>query len=449
MSVINRMLEDLEQRQGHPEGGRRDELPPGSMAGQGEGRGRLLLVAVAFGVGLVVLVVGALAWRTAGDLSLPLPEQNVDTRTPQAQQESAEKVAENDPAVPEAASASRQETGAPPEGAVLRETDTLIKPYGARIAMSFDRPLEDLPIVRHDNRRTDFWLPGTRLDGNTLAFLAGLDQAGQVESTRGADGTSLSIEPAEGTRLDVEADRHGIVLAFTSSRSSSVAAPREASSSMDSKEEPGEETKDRGTSPSPKVEEGGRASRTEQTEQEPSPEKTDGSGETESDDTPPSMGIRPASASLRQQVREHIAQGDIAGARERLESALSRDSSRQDLWRLLAKLDMQEGQDGQAVERLAALARPEPATLALLGLAARRAGQPDVAVRAYGGALEARPHRADWWAGLGIAMESVGRPDGAGSAYRRAVGEGGLSDELGAYVRQRLGALGGAAPGSG
>jgi hypothetical protein len=447
MSVINRMLEDLDRRQERPDGGRRDEFPPGPITGRGEGRGRLPIIAVAFGAGLLVLAVGALAWRTTGGLSLPVAgQQGADRQAERTQQGSAETPAENRPAAPEAASAAPQDAGAAPESAVLRETDTLIKPYGARIAMSFDRPLEDLPIVRHDNRRTDFWFPGARLDGNTLAFLAGLDRAGQVESTSDADGTSLSIEPAEGTRLDVEADRNGIVLAFTSSRSASPGAPRDASSSTGSKGKSGKESKDRDRAPPSTAEEESGTSPAKRTEQDPSPERTAGSGET--DDTPPSMGIRPASASLHQQVRERIAQGDIAGARERLESALSRDSSRQDLWRLLAKLDMQEGEDGQAVERLAALARPEPATLALLGLAARRAGQPDMAVRAYGGALEARPHRADWWAGLGIAMESVGRPEGAGSAYRRALSEGGLSDELGAYVRQRFGALGAAAAGS-
>ena len=439
MSVINRMLEDLERRQDGPGDDRpADKTTPPGLSPE-SGHGRYLVIAVAVGVALLVLAVGGLAWRAAGDLSLPAAVETTGSGTGNVAEDTTMTATVEQPGGEPAEPAP-----AKPPRPVLREADTLIKPSGARVALTFDRPLAELPVVRHDNRRTDFWLPDARLDGNALAFLAGLKQAGRVEANSDADGTSLSIEPADGTRLDVEADRQGIVLAFTSSGpASSAPSPRPVARAQASA--PAAETRASDDSPDAPNAEPAQASAPEKRDDENTTETMAGSSDRAADrvdeGAPPSMGIRPATKSMRQQVRQQLAEGNAAAARSTLETALAEDPSRQDLWRLLATLDMREGADGQAVSRLSGVADPAPATLALLGLAARRAERPEAAVGAYARALETHPERADWWAGLGIAMESAGRPARAGSAYRRALSAQGLSRELRAYVERRLAAL--------
>lgn len=454
MSVINRMLEDLERRQDGPGGDRpAGNVPPGLAPRAG--RGRLLVIAVALVVALLVLGVAAVAWRAADGLSLPVPIDNQESAADTTVAEAA--AVETTPA--ETTGPVRAKAESPASDAatvtssprpVLRESDTLIKPSGARIALTFDRPLAELPVVRHENRRTDFWLPNARLDGNALVFLAGLEQAARVESSSDEQGTSLSIEPADGSRLDVEADREGIVLAFTTSHPRPAAPAEPASQPATDARAGGSRSKPdaSGEPVAASAQDDGQAGKSEKPAGEERPTETlaatsESAPVADDDEASPSMGIRPAAASLRQQIRKQIAQGDTAGARARLESTLASDPSRQDLWRLLATLDMREGADAQAVSRLSRVADPAPATLALLGLAARRADRPEAAVAAYAQALESSPERADWWAGLGIAMESAGRGDGAGSAYRRALGAEGLSRELQAYVERRMAALGG------
>ena len=59
------------------------------------------------------------------------------------------------------------------------------------------------------------------------------------------------------------------------------------------------------------------------------------------------------------------------------------------------------------------------------------------AVAVYARLVGVRPRRADWWAGMGIALEGEGQADGARRAYDQALALGGLHPELQAYVTTR------------
>lgn len=64
--------------------------------------------------------------------------------------------------------------------------------------------------------------------------------------------------------------------------------------------------------------------------------------------------------------------------------------------------------------------------------------QPGEAVRVWGRLLETDDARGAWWAGLGIALESMGRRESAQSAYMQAALLPDLPDALRDYVEQRL-----------
>ncbi len=70
----------------------------------------------------------------------------------------------------------------------------------------------------------------------------------------------------------------------------------------------------------------------------------------------------------------------------------------------------------------------------------QRQNQPVIAARLYQQLLASEPHRATWWLGLGIALDSANRHAEAVAAFTRAEGEdsAGLSPELKAWIESRL-----------
>ncbi|MDP2792615.1 MAG: tetratricopeptide repeat protein [Sulfurisoma sp.] len=72
------------------------------------------------------------------------------------------------------------------------------------------------------------------------------------------------------------------------------------------------------------------------------------------------------------------------------------------------------------------------------GALLHRGGQHAEAADRYRAASRLAPNEARWWAGLGIALESAGKPAEARAAYERARGLPGLPAELAAHIEQRL-----------
>ncbi len=64
-----------------------------------------------------------------------------------------------------------------------------------------------------------------------------------------------------------------------------------------------------------------------------------------------------------------------------------------------------------------------------------------LALPAYESALRSQPGNATWWAGLGVALESIGHGDKARQAYQQARAIGIARADLAGYVDQRIRAL--------
>ncbi len=125
-----------------------------------------------------------------------------------------------------------------------------------------------------------------------------------------------------------------------------------------------------------------------------------------------------------------------------LREALAAQPGHSALARLLARLLAERGELEAAIATLRrALPGSDAALYGLLGALEQRAGRAAQAAQAYRAALAREPRRAEWWVGLGIALEHLGRGEEAAEAYRRARGLG-LAPALERFVGERLAALG-------
>lgn len=189
-------------------------------------------------------------------------------------------------------------------------------------------------------------------------------------------------------------------------------------------------------------------------------------------DLPPAMQDR----QLAREARRDLAEGRIPQALARLEAHLARDPQARETrlvlagwylmqadYALLAALLTPEALSASpglrqiAARHALATAEPEQAwTLlasqppdvrtdpdyhALLAGIAQQTGRSDEAVRLWSALLEVDNARADWWAGLGIALDSRARPEQALAAYRQALALPGLALPLRQYAVQRTQAL--------
>lgn len=87
-------------------------------------------------------------------------------------------------------------------------------------------------------------------------------------------------------------------------------------------------------------------------------------------------------------------------------------------------------------------ARNEPQYHAFLGAVLLRVKRYDEAVQHYLIALRSDPANPSWLVGAGVAFEGVGKPADAAEAYRRAEGVANLTSEVAAFVSERLARLG-------
>lgn len=83
----------------------------------------------------------------------------------------------------------------------------------------------------------------------------------------------------------------------------------------------------------------------------------------------------------------------------------------------------------------------DPQVRAFRGALHQRLGRHHEAVSDYETALRANPAVAPWWVGLGISLQALERRGEAADAFRRARSSGNLSPELAQFVDQRLRSL--------
>jgi len=90
------------------------------------------------------------------------------------------------------------------------------------------------------------------------------------------------------------------------------------------------------------------------------------------------------------------------------------------------------------LQRHAAPADRNPDFHAFAGALYQRLDRHKEAIEQYQAALNLAPSAGVWWLGLGISLQSVGRPKDALEAFTRAKSAGNLAPDLLAFVEQRL-----------
>ena len=154
------------------------------------------------------------------------------------------------------------------------------------------------------------------------------------------------------------------------------------------------------------------------------------------------LGAEPTHESARHlaAVLEHEA-GNAERAVALLSAGLATDPRQPKLAMLLARLQTAQGQGDSALATLdRAGADSADADGLRAGILSQR-GQFREALPAYERALRRQPGNATWWAGLGVALESLSQPEPARQAYVKARTLGVAREELASYVDQRLRAL--------
>ena len=131
-------------------------------------------------------------------------------------------------------------------------------------------------------------------------------------------------------------------------------------------------------------------------------------------------------------------------AQQLLEEGLVHSPKHYPFAQLLARIHIDHGAEQNALallERAAPLASNDPDFRSLLATVYQRVGRHADAVTTFGQVVELRPGDARAWLGLAISLESERQSGPARRAYERAQQLGGLPTPLAKYTEQRLVAL--------
>lgn len=137
--------------------------------------------------------------------------------------------------------------------------------------------------------------------------------------------------------------------------------------------------------------------------------------------------------------------GHWRDAQSLLEEGLRQLPSHYPFARLLARVYVDHGAEAKALavmESAEPQGSDDPDFSSLLGLLYQRAGRYADAVKVYERSLQIRPDDARSWLGFAISLEGTEQWAAAKNAYQRAKDTGGLTPRLMQYADQRLAALG-------
>lgn len=130
-------------------------------------------------------------------------------------------------------------------------------------------------------------------------------------------------------------------------------------------------------------------------------------------------------------------------AMRQLQLALTQDPRQPALTMLLARLQIERGGSGiDTLMRTLPYAGADPDYHAFLAGALQRAQRHREAAAEYLAALRAVPGNGVWWMGLGISLQAERRNAEALAAFQKAQGSGALSQELQAFVERQILQLG-------
>ena len=128
-------------------------------------------------------------------------------------------------------------------------------------------------------------------------------------------------------------------------------------------------------------------------------------------------------------------------AQQDLEQGLAKVPAYYPFAQLLARVYVDHGSDQKAMavmESSRQVGARSPDYMAFLAELYRRSGKHAEAVKAYAEAINLNPQEGRWWLGMGISQEANQNWKAASEAYQRAIGSGGLDDNLMQYAKQRL-----------
>ena len=136
-----------------------------------------------------------------------------------------------------------------------------------------------------------------------------------------------------------------------------------------------------------------------------------------------------------------LQQGHWREAQQILEEGIEKVPAHYPFAQLLARVYVEHGADQKALavmeeNRRAAANNPE--YVAFLAVLYQRVGKHAEAVKAYTEAVTLNPQEGRWWLGMGISLEATQDWDNAEKAFQRAIDGGTLDDNLLKYARQRL-----------
>lgn len=158
------------------------------------------------------------------------------------------------------------------------------------------------------------------------------------------------------------------------------------------------------------------------------------------------LGFDPSLHNVRQQLAAlHYGQGRLNNAEQVLQQAVLLYPQEFEFYLLLARVQQELGEVDLALASLAqipdshVLARQK--WLAQTDLAQKQ-GQFTLAEQAYRQLLQQEPQQGKWWMGLGYALDSQQQFAKASQAYHTALSHSGLSAQATAFIEQRLSQLG-------
>ena len=157
------------------------------------------------------------------------------------------------------------------------------------------------------------------------------------------------------------------------------------------------------------------------------------------------LGLDPTYEAARQTLVSLLLEAkrsnDAAAA---LEEGLELNPSNSGFAMLLARIRVERGNLGGALDLLQkheAAAQDNGEYRAFVAALLQRLSRHDEAIREYLAALAIAPGVGAWWVGLGISQEASNRGKEAAESFRRAKLTGTLNTNLAAYADQRLGQL--------
>jgi MSHA biogenesis protein MshN len=453
MSLINKMLQDLDARGTPKDGALPGQVKPVAPATFGTGR---RAVAAAVGGALAALALGALGWKmlqpgapsTAGPAPVvapapagrsvpvatgPVYTADVSTAAPSGALTAA--------SVPPHAQSAAETTGNPmtdaPRAVVPAQAGTPSSVAPPTVPASTGADADDVadrPLTRAERRAERRRLAAERRDEEAAARRA-------ARAERAAAVRTQDVAPMEPDSAEARAARRAMaqILAGRGTSPKKRSADMLAAARAAAQDAPAPKARHA----APGRQETG-AQRAEGEYRRALASLQDGRVTDTIAALEGALKYDPAHEAARQTlVGVLIEAGRTDEAMRQLQLGLTLDARQPALAMLLARLQIERGGSGiETLNRTLPYAGSDPDYHAFLAAALARQGRHREAAEQYLQAVRAAPGNGVWWMGLGISLQAEKRSAEALEAFQKARATGALSQDLLAFVERRIQQLG-------